>query len=517
MSKKKVMAVVTVVLAVVLAVLIPLTLWLHSRYVFVGFHMYERDAQFLNLHDTHISVKQYEKLRRELPDCRLYWEVPFQGNYYSENTREIQISSITEEEAETLGYLPKLAVIDARECTDYEMLMKLKEMYPNCEVCYNVTIGDQIYAHDTTRIIVTELTDEDVDLLDYLPKLKQVIASRCEDYAQLAELQARHPKCKVNYGIHIADKTYDADTVNLETEGADPAEIEAVLAYMPNLRSIHLVNPTGGLDNLLEMKDKYPELDISWEIELLGVRVRSDATEADFSGIQLESTEQVEQAMEYLPDVEAVVMCGCGIDNEEMAAFRERRREDYKVIWSVECGEITVRTDETTFMPVRESVYYFFDEDTYNLRYCEEMVCIDLGHMSIHNIDFVAFMPHLKYLILAHTSVLDITPISNCKELVYLELDWTGIKEYEPLVECTALEDLNLGLTYGDPEIIAQMTWLKNLWWKGRGYNAQVLLQEKLPDTKLVFNSSITVGGGWRELQNYYDMRDLLGMPYMKG
>ena len=183
----------------------------------------------------------------------------------------------------------------------------------------------------------------------------------------------------------------------------------------------------------------------------------------------------------------------------------------------MECGEITVRTDETTFMPVREAVYYFFDEDTYNLRYCEEMVCIDLGHMAIRNIDFVEFMPHLKYLILAHTTVTDITPISNCKELVFLEMDWTGIKDYEPLLGCTALEDLNLGLTYGDPEIIGQMTWLKNLWWKGRGYNAQVLLQEKLPNTTLVFNSKLTVGGGWRKLQNYYDMRDPLEMPYMEG
>ena len=517
MSKKKRMLLVTALLAVVLVVLIPLTIWLNSRYVFAGFHMFSRDAKFLNLHDTHITVKQYEKLRAELPECRLYWEVPFQGNYYPENTKEIQISSITGEEAEVLAYLPGLEVINAQECEDYEMLLKLQEMYPACEVRYNVTIGGKSYPQDTTRIIVTELTDEDVDRMDYLPKLKQVTAGQCEDYVQLAELQKRHPKCKVSYGIHITGKSYDADTVNLEAEGAAPADIEAVLEFMPNLRSIHLVNPTGGLDSLLELKESHPELDISWEVELLGVRVRSDATEADFSGAQLESTEQVEEAMEYLPDVQSVIMCDCGIDNEEMAAFRERRREDYKVIWSVECGEITVRTDETTFMPVREAVYYFFDEDTYNLRYCEEMVCIDLGHMAIRNIDFVEFMPHLKYLILAHTTVTDITPISNCKELVFLEMDWTGIKDYEPLLGCTALEDLNLGLTYGDPEIIGQMTWLKNLWWKGRGYNAQVLLQEKLPNTTLVFNSKLTVGGGWRKLQNYYDMRDLLEMPYMEG
>ena len=204
-----------------------------------------------------------------------------------------------------------------------------------------------------------------------------------------------------------------------------------------------------------------------------------------------------------------------------MAAFRETMRPNYKVVWTVVCGtgkfgSFEVRTDETTFMPLKHNMYYFLDEDAVNLRYCEDMVCIDIGHMAIKDISFVEHMPHLKYLILAHTTVLDITPLSSCKELVFLELDWTAIKDYTPLLGCTALEDLNLGLTYGDPTPISQMTWLKNLWWKGAGYKTRVLLEENLPDTYLMLNPPYTVGWGWRKLQNYYDMRDLLEMPYME-
>jgi hypothetical protein len=31
----------------------------------------------------------------------------------------------------------------------------------------------------------------------------------------------------------------------------------------------------------------------------------------------------------------------------------------------------------------------------------------------------------------------------------------------------------------------------------------------------LFFNGEFTVSGGWRDLPNYFAMRDILGMPYM--
>jgi len=205
----------------------------------------------------------------------------------------------------------------------------------------------------------------------------------------------------------------------------------------------------------------------------------------------------------------------CGLDNETLAKARDEKRDIYKLVWTVQCGKLTVRTDDIFFMPVKYNVYYFHDEDAYNLRYCEDMVCIDIGHMSIHDIEFVRYMPNLKYLVLAHTTVLDITPLESCKNLVFLELDWTGISDYTPLLGCTSLEDLNLGKTYGDPEPIKQMTWLKNLWWTERNYSFKQEMEAVLPNTHKEFNAKHTVGNGWRQLQNYYDMREILGMEPM--
>ena len=66
-------------------------------------------------------------------------------------------------------------------------------------------------------------------------------------------------------------------------------------------------------------------------------------------------------------------------------------------------------------------------------------------------------------------------------------------------------------------EPLTQMTWLKNLWVPDRSYAEQQELIAALPDTRVVTDNPSTASGhGWRNLQNYYDMRDYLGKPYMQ-
>ena len=213
-------------------------------------------------------------------------------------------------------------------------------------------------------------------------------------------------------------------------------------------------------------------------------------------------------------------MDSTGIENDDMAAYRDEVRDQYKVVWTVVFSPLCkARTDETKFMPIDQGEYYFQEDNVYNLRYCEDMVCIDLGHSTVETVDFAAYMPHLKYLILAWTQVKDITPLENCKELVYLELDHGIVHDYTPLLGCTALEDLNVGdhMVTNSIEPLTQMTWLKNLWVPDRSYAEQQELIAALPDTRVVTDNPSTASGhGWRNLQNYYDMRDYLGKPYMQ-
>jgi hypothetical protein len=166
-------------------------------------------------------------------------------------------------------------------------------------------------------------------------------------------------------------------------------------------------------------------------------------------------------------------------------------------------------------MPNHFGVGQLPDNYAYNLRYYEEMVCLDVGHMTLTDISFVEYMPNLKYLILAWTEVQYIEPIRTCKNLVFLELDNSCIRDLSPLVDCTALEDLNLGNTFCDVTPILGMTWLKNVYFIYGSPSSAYKFSQAVPDARVVASGDATVGGGWRRLPNYYAMRDCLNAPYM--
>ena len=423
-----------------------------ASHIFVEDAVYPQDAETLDLRGTGISVAHYETLRKQLPDCTISWELPFQGLFY-----------------------------------------------PN----------------DTTELTVTSLTDEDVALLDYLPGLTAVHAEGCTDYPQLMALQARRPECRVNWQVTLSGESYPHTTRSLTFTDADPAQLLENIPYLPDLESIHFIQPEMAAEDLLLLRETFPNIAITWEKDVLGATYADDVTELDFSGMALESLEELEALMKYFPDLEKLILCDCGFDNETLAAFRERVRQDYKVVWSVKIYTLVVRTDELTFMPEKYDLNVT-DAHLKDLVYCEDMLCVDLGHKSVRNLDFLYGMPHLQYLIVADSDVTDITAVGSLKELIYLEVFKTDVSDYSPLLGCTSLEDVNLAFTDGDASVFAEMPWLKNLWINCCGVDQETrqLLIEALPNTTIEFDHGWHMGNSWRGVENYFRMRDLLEMPY---
>lgn len=508
-AQRRTLTRLAVCLGVVL-VIVAAVVWFFGTHVVVDSRLYSKTEDVLDLRGEGIAYEHYDALKEKMPGQVIRWDIPFQNGYYDDSTTELTITSLSNDDMEFLSYFHNLKTIHAEDCEEYDQLKKLEELRPDLEVIYTVTIDGKDYTKDTETLTVEHLTEEDIALTDYLPQLKKVDATACQDYAQLAALQKRRPECQVAYNVIIGETEYPLDTKSLDLTDQDLAQLVERLAYLPQMKTIHLTNPVGDAETINALRTTYPNVTVT--SELVGVVVSQDGKEVDLSNIELETIEDVEKYMPFYPDAERVYLGMPAIDNETIAAFRETKRQDYKVVWTVMCGTIPVRTDEIFFQPIQQNVYYFFDEDTVNLRYCEDMLSIDLGHMSLHNCEFVKGMPNLKYLVLSWTFIEDITPLASCKNLIWLELYNMPIKDLTPLKECTGLEDLELGNTRGDRTIIAEMTWLKNLFWFGTGYNDMLMLQEALPDTNVN-----TYGSGWRKLQNYYDHRDLMGMRYMPG
>ena len=273
-------------------------------------------------------------------------------------------------------------------------------------------------------------------------------------------------------------------------------------------------------EQMMELADRWPEIQFVWDMELLGVLVSSDAEEIDLTGVPMEDTQAIESRLKYLKNVKKIIMTDCGLDNETMDALNQKYPE-IRFVWTVKLGSLKVRTDETWFMPVKFNATVQ-TKDLVDFKYCTDMICVDIGHMWVDNCEWAAYMPNLEYLIIGETAITDLTPLSGLKKLKYLELFTIKVTDYTPLLGCTGLEDLNLGLTYGDPDVIAQMTWLKNLWWcDANGVHDQqrreavTRMCETLKDTNIAIYIDHPTASGWRRLPNYYAMRDILGMFYL--
>ena len=462
MNKRIVPILVVILLVLVLAVggMVGYYVWYQGSHIFVEDAVYDRELTSLDLRGTGVSMDHYEAVRQQLPDCEIRYDLPFQGKFY---------------------------------------------------------------ADDTTELTITSLTEEEIELLDYLPQLKKINAEGCTDYEQLLALQQRRPDCEITYTVELYGKTYPNDTKELAfgSEELDLQPLREALPYLPQMGSITFEQPTVAAEALKALAADFENIDIRWQKDAFGVTYGSDVTEIDLSDMYFTSLEEVEQALVWFPDLEKVVMCKTGtgpkepFDDDAMAAFREKMRPEYKVVWSVDINGLEVRTDDTYFMPAKYSKVVT-NFQVQKLKYCEDMICVDLGHMAIQDISFVEGMPHLKYFIIVDAPLMFIEPISTCKELIYLEFFWTWINDFTPLLECTAMQDLNVSRTNGDPMVFKEMTWLKNLWIDGNDLTEaeKKELEAALPNTFIKYCYGLMAGNGWRDLQNYFDMRDLLGMPY---
>ncbi len=375
---------------------------------------------------------------------------------------------------------------------------------------------------DAKTLEIHHLTAGDIQALNYLPKLQRVEAEICRDYPQLLALMAQRPECDVRCAVELGGCLLTHRDISPAPGPCTEEAVRQALALLPRIQRMDLRQTGLSAPQARRLAEDYPALRFLWEEQLGDAVFSTDAREIDLSGVAMESTEAVESLLPYLPDVEKIIMCDCGIPSPEMAALGERHPE-IRFVWRVKLGPLSARTDDKWFAPITKR-QLIGGSDADELKYCTDMECIDLGHCWIYDCEWARGMENLRYLVLADTYVKDLSPLSGLKKLAYLELFVTPVKDYSPLLGCTGLEDLNLGYTYGDPTPISQMTWLKNLWWGGihyvpwvNGQSPAAMLQHGLPDTRVTLYAGSSTGLGWRNLPHYYEMRDMIGMYYMSG
>ena len=505
-------------------------LWRHSRKVdLVGYDLqnlgflHEFTAlEEINGRGCELSLEQYHWLCDEFPAAEVSWDVPFQGKRYSTQTERLAVRTLSEEDLRMLEYLPNLKSVDGWDCEDYARLAQLQQMRPECKVFYDVPISGTSWDCD-----ITELPLKDVDLtelednLRYLPNVHTLhLSGDLPDMEKMQAVLKQYPQVALSWQVDVGEAVLELSATTLDLSGfpqKDLKLVEKLIPYLPALRQVNLTDCGVPLGELMRLTKQYPRIQFLYDVPVGPVTVPSDVSEIDLSGHALEDVSVIEAVLPCFRNLKKVIMCGCGIPSLEMDALNQRH-PGIRFVWTVQLGELEVRTDATYFIPTK------FDVDVSNrdleeLKYCVDMIGVDVGHMhGVTHCQWAAYMPNLKYLILADTNVSDLTPLAGLKNLVFLELFLTRVRDLTPLETCTGLEDLNLCYTHGNPEPITRMTWLKRLWWAGN-WTAKVrygdAFRENLRDCTFNFDTESSTGEGWRKGKHYYAMRDLFGMNYM--
>ena len=474
--------------------------------------------KMLDARGTGMDVASYRMLRKGNPQCTITWDIPFQGLFLPQDTQEVTVTTLTAEEAQALALVPGLLQVDGLECRDYDALELLAGLRPDCKVNYRVDLGGLRWGPGVRSLELQKADRE--ELAKNLPHLPQVetilLKTELPDPELVSWLHRAFPQIGLFYALADRDVPLDADAAMLSLNQC-PLTLELaqkLIQCYPVLQEAELLECGLAEEELRQLCDDNPQVFFLWDGTFGPIGLRTDAVEADLSRIPVTDLEALEQALPYYPKLQKVDLSDCGLENEELDALNQRH-ENVRFVWTVNVGAVRVRTDSLFFAPVKtgQTVY---EGQLDNLRYCPDVIAVDVGHMPLLTCDWVRYFPKLQYLIIADTKISDITPLADCENLIFLEMFLTGCRDYSPLQQCKKLEDLNLCYTYGPADPVRKMTWLKRLWWDHILYQDRDIAQS-LPNTEVNLHSGSSTGGGWREGDHYREQRDILGMAYLHG
>ena len=319
---------------------------------------------------------------------------------------------------------------------------------------------------------------------------------------------------------------WDTETLRLSSDASgDGEELAAGLSRLEKLKKLDLRDCELSPAELQRILSLCQGVETDYVIRLYGRTFTAGDEEIDLSGVPVDDLDEIRAAVSLMPRLKKVVMSDCGIPDAEMDAL-DQEYENIRFVWTVYFSIYALRTDATFFCAadVPELNYdapLLNDAQLYPVRYCRDMIALDLGHMWIEDLSFLYNMPHLQYLILVGGRFHDITPIGSLEDLKYLEIFQTNPWDISPLLNCKKLEQLNMCYCFGfDLSPLKEMKQLKRLWYAGLGPDRGWALIEALPDTQVYCpytDPEGSTGGGWREDEAYYEMRDVFAMYYQPG
>lgn len=263
------------------------------------------------------------------------------------------------------------------------------------------------------------------------------------------------------------------------------------------------------------------------DVELYGTVYPYDTQQIDISGTAVDDLDYLIDRLSKLTMLNKIDMCDCGLSNETMEELT-KRFSDVKFVWKVTLGLWTIRTDCVAFSTLKDGTitYRLTNDDVKVLKYCTDMVALDLGHNRVTDISFLQYMPKLRILILVDNRVegyddvyiSDLSWLRYTPELRYLEFFVGSVSDISFLYDLPNLVDLNISYNpISEVEYLMKLPKIERLYLEHTLLTEEdyELLQQIYPDAQIVYYGEGSVDQGWREHERYFAMIDMYHNNYV--
>lgn len=486
----------------------------------------------IDLRGNTVTAEQFDTLAEKFPDCKIIWDVPFSFGPCSCFSESLAPGSFERSDIGLLKYLKQLTALDLSDAdVSGELFDEVRSASPDCDVIWETELLGNRYPKDTETLELdgTDLKTDDIrTAAATLEYLKEIRVSGCHfSVPEQIALKNEYPDIHFIWDVELFGKRFpnDAAELNFDIGSKDEInELKEAGELFEHCETIDLNGRLMDMDDIAGLRESFGGAAVLCSFSFLNRTISTSETELDFSGIKRIDVSAFDKVTAAMPYLEKVVMCYCGIPDETMDELNQKY-DGVRFVWTVYVTRYyQLRTDVTYFCASdRPEANYVAislnDEEIQPLKYCTDLVALDLGHMHYHNIDFVKDMKQLKYLIVSCGYVNDISAVSNLENLYYFEMAFSDVTDITPVLNCKNLRCLNINACHAyDREIIAQMDYLEYLFYTTDEMPSEDVewIKNALPNTYCFVYDSIQdrYGHKWRSIPAYYEMRDIFHMFY---
>lgn len=318
------------ILIPVIAVLIiaAALVWLNSVYVYAG-GLHRRDSAQIDLRGKSISEEKNLRLREQLPDCKIYWDVPIGGAVIDCESTAIVLTSLTEKDVARLAFFPALAELDLTAAdVSPERFDAVRAAYPALSVRWSIPIGASRYPSDAESITLTDFTVSELPLFDYFTALRSADARGCACYDALLALREKYPALKLEWQVPLGSTEYldSATEIAVDDISITPDALREALRYLPAAQTVSFPACPWSETEKNALRAEFPTVAFVWPEEILGDTYPSDTAELSFAGRTFSEADVAElsEKLASLPKLTRVNLTGTGVTVEQMTPVCEK-------------------------------------------------------------------------------------------------------------------------------------------------------------------------------------------------